>query len=228
MTSILTTLTQKPIQYDTFHFGGDDTNVGKSGLFGTIVQWDLNEKSDTFKSNFVFFVKKAFAFLDSIGIGTCFYGIGGFNGKLEKYKYYQTGLTRNAEARMKIVTALGGETVCRAIPVVQLNQADLTDYLKLQDNHFRSGQWVIQGEDSAGRKFVAMRTSDRNGQVHIFTIHQRYRETCIHPDRDDGSSWTTNIDDDSVVVQVSTERTLEFIEKIRNSRHERFSIATKL
>jgi hypothetical protein len=104
----LTTLTQKPVQYNTFSFGGDDRRLGKFGLFGTIVEWDLNERNDTFKTNMVFFVKIAFAFLDSIGLGTCCFGISGFEGKLKESEYYQTGPARNAEARMKIVTALGG------------------------------------------------------------------------------------------------------------------------
>src|ERR1043165_6723444 len=148
----LTTLTQKPVQYNTFHFGGDDTSLGKSGLFGTIVQWDLNEKNDTFKANLVFIVKKSFAFLDRLCIGPCLFGYGGFSGKLEECEYYQKGLTRNGEARMQIVTALGGESVCRSVPVVSLASSDLECYLKLKDTYFQRGQWLVQGEDQAGRK----------------------------------------------------------------------------
>lgn len=224
----LITLTQKPVEYNTFSFGGDDTSLGKSGLFGTIVEWDLNERNDTFKTNFVFFVKKAFAFLDSIGLGVCCFGSEGLKGKLEESEYYQTGLARNAEARMKVVTALGGEAACRNIPVVQLNRADFTEYLKLGDQYFARGQSFIQGEDPAGRKFASVRTINRrNGQVHVFTCHQRYRETCISRWNPDGGFWTTNIDDDTEMVRVGTPYTLEFIEKIRASRHERFSIAPK-
>ncbi len=224
----LTTLTQRPVQHNTFSFGGDDTSLGKSGLFGTIVEWDRNERNDTFKTNIVFVVKKLFQFLDSICIGTCLFGSEGFTGKLEECEYYQTGLTRNAQARMLVVDALGGEAACRMIPVVQLNPADFTDYLKLQDNYFRSGQWAVQGEDPAGRKFVAMRVVDRtNGHVHIFTAHQRYRETSITRWNTDGSTWTTNIDNDSEMVQVGTTHATHFIEKIRAGRHDRLTIAPK-
>ncbi len=231
----LTTLTQKPVQYNTFSFGGDDTSLGKSGIFGKIVEWDLNERNDTFKANLVFFVKKAFAFFDSIGAPLCcfcWFGIGGtFANLLKVREFYQTGPARNADARMKIVTALGGEAACRNIAVVQLNPADFQDYLKIRDNYFARGQSKVQGEDPAGRKFVSLRTIDRtNGQVHVFTCHQRYRETCISPNQDppqDGSLWTTNNDNDSHMVQVGTRHTLEFLEKIRANRHERFSIAPK-
>ncbi len=224
----LTTLTQRPVQHNTFSFGGDDTSLGKSGLFGTIVEWDRNARNDTFKTNVVYFVKKAFEFLDKFCLGTCLFGSAGLTGKLEECEYYQTGLTRNAEARMKIVTSLGGEANCRMIPVVQLNPADFTDYLKLQDNYFRSGQWAVQGEDPAGRKFIAMRVAKRsNGEVHIFTAHQRLRETCITRWSCDGSTWTTNIDNDSQMVQVGTDHTTRFIDEIRANRHERFTIAPK-
>lgn len=223
----LTTLTQKPVQYNTFSFGGDDTSLGKSGIFGKIVEWDLNERNDTFKANLVFFVKKAFAFLDSIGLGTCCFGISGFEGKLQESEYYQTGPARNAEARMKIVTALGGEAACRNIPVVQLNPADFEDYLKLRDHYFARGQSIIQGEDLAGRKFASIRTLDRtNGHVHVFTIQQRYRETCISSMSGGGSLWTVNIDDDSQMVG-GGDVARTFLEKIRANRYERFSIAPK-
>ena len=223
----LTTLTQQPVQYNTFHFGGDDTSEGKSGLSGTIVQWDLHEKDDVFKTFIVFVVKKAFAFLDRFCLGTCLFGIHGLQGKLEECEYYQTGPGRNAQARMQIVTAFSGETVCRSIPVVQLAPADFEHYLKLGDQYFHRGQWAVQGEDPAGRKFAAMRVTDRtNGQVHVFTVHQRYRETCITANGG-GSVWTTNIDNDQQMVRVGTQSACEFIQKLRASHHERFTIAPK-
>jgi len=219
----LTTLTQKPVQYNTFHFGGDDTSLGKSGVFGTVAEWGLNQKNDTFKANLVFLAKKVFAFLDSIGLGACCFGADGLKGKLNESEYYQTTLARGAQARMKIVTAFGGEAVCNSVAVVSLRSSDLECYLKLKDNLFQRGQWLVQGEDPAGRKFAAMRVIDRtNGQVHVYTVHQRYRETCM-----DGGIWTTNIDDDSQMVRVGTNHACKFIKQICTSRHERFSIAPK-
>ena len=108
MSGTILSLTQKPIEYDTFSFGGDDTDLGKSGLYGTVVEWDRNAKDDCFKANFVFFVKKAFAFLDYIGIGTCIYGQTGFAGQLVQCEAYQMGPEHNKQAREKIITALGG------------------------------------------------------------------------------------------------------------------------
>jgi hypothetical protein len=223
----LTTLTQKPIQYNTFSFGSDDTSIGKSGFFGTIAQWDLNAKDDCFKANFVFLVKKAFAFLDAIGIGMCFFGRYGFIGEIEDCEHYQTGPLRNQQAREKVVAALGGESVCRSIPVVNFNAQDLTDYLKLGDEYFRGGQWVVQTEDPAGRKAVVMRLVDRLGTVHTATAHQRYRETCF---RNTGDVWTLNFVAENLRgfgVDPNTDRVAEFIEKVRTLRHEQFAPAPK-
>jgi hypothetical protein len=64
----------------------DDTQLRQSGLFGTIVQWDAYANDDVFKANFVFIMKKAFAFLDMIGIGSCVYGNDGFTGKVREYE----------------------------------------------------------------------------------------------------------------------------------------------
>ena len=225
----LTTLTQRPVVHNTFSFGGDDVPLmeqKKWGLFGTVAEWDINAKDDCFKANFVFFVKKAFAFLDAIGMGTCFFGIGGFNGKLEDCNHYQTGPIRNQQARGKIINALGGEAVCAAIPVVNFNATDLTDYLKLGDAYFRGGQWIVQTEDDAGRKAVVMRLTDRLGHVQIATAHQRYRETCFH--NEGGGLWTVNFEsNDHGGVNPDTDHVVEFIEKVRTRRHQEFTPTPK-
>jgi hypothetical protein len=221
MRTPLTSLTEKPVQYNTFSFGGDDTTLGKSGLFGTIVEWDLNAKDDCFKANFVFFVKKAFNFLDAIGPGTCFFGIDGFQGKLKECEMYQTGLDRNQKARERIIAAFGGEAICRSFRVVHLQDRDFTDYLKLGDGYFNRGESIVQGEDPAGRKFAAMRLVDTAGRVRIATIHQRYRETCIIPySGAGGSMWTTNFHDGREMVRPATDDAVEFIQRIRDRQHE--------
>ncbi len=225
----LNSLTQQPIQHSQFSFGGDDTRLGKSGLFGKIVSWDLHARNDCFKTNFVFLMKKAFAFLDAIGVGTCFFGRSGFTGKIRTCQQYQTGLDRNREARERVVNALGGAAVCGNIPSVTIQANHFTDYLKLGDQYFRSGQSIVQGEDLAGRKFAVMRLSDRSGNTHIATIHQRYRETCIDSSGiyGDGSLWTLNFNSDGQPVAVGTDRVVEFIEKVRTNRHEQFTLAIK-
>ncbi len=225
----LTTLTNKPVQYSTFSFGGDDTQLGKSGLFGRIAEWDRNAKEDCFKANVVFLLKRAFDFLDALCIGACLFGIGGFHGKLDESEYYQTGLDRNREAREKVIHALGGAEVCRRIPCANLNAEDFTDYLKLGDQYFQGGQWIVQGEDLAGRKFISMRLVDRMGNVHIATAHQRYRETCIRQGFGDGSSWTLGFEQENVYPSIvnNPDAVATFIEKVRTLRHEQFSIAPK-
>ncbi|MBS0603447.1 MAG: hypothetical protein JSS60_00250 [Verrucomicrobia bacterium] len=226
MSAPLTSLTQKPIQYSTFSFGGDDTQLGQSGLFGTVTEWDRNAKEDSFKSNVVFFLKKAFDFLDTVGIGTCVFGNRGFSGQLEDSAYYQTGLDRNKQAREKIVTALGGEAVCSRIPVVNLRQSDFKDYLALGDEYFRGGDWVVQGEDPAGRKFALLRLADRTGRIVTATVHQRYRETCINRISSGGSLWAVNFNGREG-GDANTDRVADFVQQVRTMRHGEFTIAPK-
>ena len=173
--------------------------------------------------------KKAFAFLDFVGIGTCFYGAVGFTGQLNICESYQTGLERNKQAREKIIAALGGGAACSAIPVVNFNPGHLSDYLKLGDAYFSRGQSIVQGEDAAGRKFVLLRLTDHTGGLAIATIHQRYRETCISGLSGGGSLWTSNLSwDRSFPVDVGTDNAVEFIQKVRTRQHPGFTLAPKL
>jgi hypothetical protein len=231
MSAPLTSLTQKPVEYNTFSFGGDDTSLGKTGFFNSIAEWDRNSSGDACKANFIFLVKKTFQFLDAIGIGTCVFGYGGFGGQLDNAMYNQTGLDRNRAAREKIVNALGGQDVCQRIPVVNLDQRDFEDYMKLGNEYFRGGQWVAQGEDPAGRKFALLRIADRAGRVFTATVHQRYRETCILRASGGGSLWTVNIAAngqlDGRFGEVNTDRAADFIQRVRTNRHEEFTVAPK-
>lgn len=228
MSGSILSLTQKPVSYNTFSFGGDDTGLGRTGFYGTVVEWDKNAKDDCFKANFVFFIKKAFAFLDSIGIGTCFYGATGFTGELDKCEYYQSGPERNKLAREKIITALGGVADCVGIPITQFNPDHLRDYLKLGDEYFSRGQTTVQGEDVAGRKFVLLRLADRAGRIVIATIHQRYRETCISRLSSGGALWTSNLPSPyESLADVGTDKTVEFIQKVKARQHQEFTLAPK-
>lgn len=223
MTGTILSLTQKPVTQNTFSFGGDDTSLGRTGLFGTVVEWDRTAQQDSFKAHFVFFVKKSFAFLDAVGIGTCIYGAPGFAGKLRDCEYYYDGPKFNRQAREKIIAALGGEVVCAAIPVVQMQQSDFSDYLKLGDTYFRRGQSIVQGEDLAGRKFVLLRLADRTGRIVIATIHQRYRETCIAKGAG-GGLWVSNPTNNFGMtqldlIQIGVDRVAQFIHAVRTGRH---------
>lgn len=227
MPGTILSLTQKPVTYDTFSYGGDDTGLGKTGFFGTVVEWDKNAQGDCFKANFVFFVKKAFAFLDTVGVGKCIYGLTGLTGELDRCEFYQSGLDRNKQARERIIIALGGEADCTEIPVIQPLSSHLADYMKLGDEYFVRGQAVVQGEDAAGRKFVLLRLADRTGRIVIATIHQRYRETCISS-TGGGSLWTSNLSGPyQSLVNVGTNNAVEFIEKVRMRQHNEFTIAPK-
>lgn len=226
MTTPLLSLTQLPVQYSTFEFGGDDTQTGRSGLMGRITEWDLDENKSCFVANFIFVVKKLFDFLDAMGIGTCFFGMGGFKGKMREYEYYLTGLERNRAAREAIVHALGGEEVCRGFRTVALNASDFTGYIKLSDTHFNSGESIIQAEDPAGRKLVALRLTHRaSGAVYIATVHQRMRETCIHHMFRDGSRWTVNFSPDLVAPEI--DHPARFIHALRDGRNEMFALTPK-
>ena len=211
----LTTLTQKPVLYDVTKFGGDVPQLKLSGLFGTIVQWDADAKDDVFKANFVFIMKRAFEFLDVVGIGACIYGDDGFNGKISEYKaklrehygMYEYLLRRNGLERAKIIYALGGDAVCRTIPVVQLNPEGFQEFLKLSEQNFPQGHSIVQGEDPAGRKFVSMRLCDLTlTNLFIVTAHQRYRETHI-----DGGRWVLNFTQ-VVAGYADTDSVAKFIE----------------
>lgn len=230
MSAPLNTVTQKPIEYSTFSFGGDDTKLGHDGLFGKLAKWDRKSSPESLKAHFVFFAKKAFAFLDFIGIGTCFYGIGGFTTKLDECIFYQGAPARNREAREKIVNALGGKEVCEIIPIVQLNRTDLTDYLRLGDRYFKSGEWIVQGEDLAGRKFILLRLADKvSGQIQTLTIHQRYRETSASISLG-GRTWVANFSNDRQDTFVDTVGSVsipQYIEQIRTGRARDFAIAMK-
>lgn len=222
--------TQKPVTQSTFIFGGDDTHLGRTGFFGTVVQWDRTAQQDSFKANFVFFIKKAFAFLDASGIGTCFYGITGFGGKLKECENYYDGPEHNRQAREKIIAALGGEAICAAIPVVQIQPSDFTDYLKLGDQYFSRGQSVVQGEDPAGRKFVLLRMADRTGRIVTATIHQRYRETCISRHGEGGGLWVSNLPAGYFsidFIELGVDNVAEFIQKLRTHQHRDFTLTPK-
>ena len=195
----LTTLTTKPVQHDVKQFGGDDTQLKQSGFLATIVKWDADTNSSVFKVNFVFIVKKVFAFLDKIRIGKCIYGNKGFTGKIGDLafnlknhpSFCASFLRQNRDARMQIVEVLGGEKACKAIPVVDLDPKDFKESLTLGDQYFSKGQGIIQGTDLAGRTFVSFRVEDSHfafSNPHIVTVHQRYRET----EEGGGDVWWMN------------------------------------
>lgn len=104
-------------------------------------------------------------------------------------------LAQNAQARMKIIEALGGEKACKRIPIVECpEESDYFDCF-IDYSHFPKGHAIVQGEDQAGRKFVLLRLEDKTDKtIFIHRIFQRRVETDITPLKrePDGSLKNTN------------------------------------
>ena len=226
----LTTLTYRPVHNDhnVRQFGGDDTQLKLSGLFGTIVQWDADAKDDVFKANFVFMMKKAFAFLDKIGLGTCIYGEEGLEGCIRYYEAEwikcQATLELNRLAREKIIRALGGVAECQKIPVVDFNRRDLQSHLSLNDEYLSGGQHIVRLTDPFGRTAVVMHLRDKTREVYTATAHQLYRETSNR-----GNEWALNFDKvyPGAEIYSDTDRVAKFIEEVRTHQHKQFSFLPK-
>lgn len=224
----LTTLTQAPVHKDVYLYGGDDTQLKGSRFFATIVRWDADTNSSVFKTNFVFVIKIAFVFLDSIGVGYCLYGEEGFEGRSRhfttEWERCQSTLKLNQIAREKIVAALCVPKDCGVIPVVEFREEDLNEYLKLDSWYLREGECVVQLEDTAGRKAIVMLLEDRHSkEVYTATVHQVYRETSNR-----GSQWTLTFDREFRSVDDNIVQIAAFIENVRKNQHERFAFVRKL
>lgn len=213
MSASLTPLTQSPVVTSSFPIAPDEGIFGMSSLLRTIAIWDADAKDDVFKTNFVFFVKKAFAFLDRCGIGSCFYSEG-FTGMIRAYAdrlstHRQSNtnlLERTRSAREEIVNALGGERMCRTYPVVNLKPEDCGQHLKLNDQYFSQGQHIVQGEDPNGRKFAVLRLHDSSNSLLIATVHQLFHETD-----NNGSLWIANFSQPSRRMIIGTDSVVNFI-----------------
>lgn len=259
----LASLTKRPVLTSCLEYGNDDSQLGRSGMLGTIATWSIESKEDCYKAYFVFFIKKLFYFLDWIGMGQYVFGSRGFSGELNRCIIYQTGLERNAQSREKIIDALGGREDCAKIRTISYDASYAADFdnsskynfdvaklqglqasLKLGEQAFYSREGVLQGEDMAGRKLVAMRLIDVKGVVYIATAHQPLRETCINDELADGRHWILNffVDWRYWILNIhacdytsyniglgkdSTDKVAEFIKKVVNGQHEKFSIAPK-
>ena len=185
-------------------FGRDDEAYINSGFFGTIRLWDAESNQSCFKANFVFLVKKIFDFLEWIRIGSV------FNYRLRLYEQIEISLEHNRLSRERIVAALGGESVCRNIPVVTIRERDVKKFLILGDEYFSRGQTLLQGEDPGGRKFAMIRLLDHTGRLCIFTLHQFNRETSgssTIPLKDD--AWVASSNEGEAIFD--TDRAIEFI-----------------
>ena len=127
----------------------------------------------------------------------------GFIGKISEYaddlrnhpRLSAAYLKINRLEREKIVKALGGEEICKAIPVVEFHPLFCTPSLILDDQYFAQGESVVQGQGEDGRTFVILRlreTADFStagpfplDRPFIVTVHQQYRETDVN-----GNKWS--------------------------------------
>ena len=138
-------------------------------------------------------------------------------------------IAENAEARMKIIEALGGKEACKKIPLVECPK--LSAYLDCFGNDFQfpKGYAIVQGEDQAGRKFVLMRLENKMDQtIFILKIFQRRRETCIVPDSrtQDGHGWVMPNRMGSYIWGV--EEIVPVIEEIMKGTHPTYSLAAQI
>ena len=229
----LITLTQRSVPNDDawrYRFGGNDTQLNQSGLFGIVVQWDADANSNVAKANFVFVMKKVFVFLDKIGVGACIYGKEGFEGRIRHYatewRKCQSTLDLNRLAREKIIRALGGVAECQKIPVVDFKTEDLTPELQLDDEYLSRGQHIVQLEDSVGRKAIVMHLKYRTGQVFTATAYQPYPETS-----NNGNQWSLKFLTYQAYrhtdIYSDTDSVAAFIEKVRTGRDDQFSFFPK-
>ena len=197
MTASLSPLVQNPVMPSLFPVIPDEDSM--SVFFRNIAIWDADANSNVFKTAFVFLVKKAFAFLDFCGIGSCFYS-GGFAGRFSAYESflsrlrsdYARNLADGRTAREKIVNALGGEAMCRTIPLANLRTEErffaMFNDSSRADENFASGQHIVQGErEDTGRKFVILRLHDSSNSLIIAIVHQLFAETDSN-----GSFWVAN------------------------------------
>ncbi len=251
---LLTSTIQAPIpsyQLNVPYFvGHDDTQGWHSGLIGKVAEWDLDLNKSCWTANCLFVVKKLFNFLDWSGFGHFvfgqFYGgnglvtpLIGFNGKLEQYKYFQTGVERNRLAREKIVAGLGGERTCRAFRSVPLTDREYcqcwtTGNFELQESYFNRGESIVQGETPAGTKFAAMRLTQRStNRVFIATIKQLYRETSISLGGHDGSIWHVSLFPflpNSQITDITAhnaDEAAEFARTLCSGQHQEFVLSPK-
>jgi hypothetical protein len=233
-----------------YHVGGDDTQGWHSGLIGKVAEWDLDINKSCLTANCLFVVKKIFDFLDSSGFGHFvfghFYGLSGtsqalsgFNGKLQQYKYFQTGVERNRVAREKIVFGLGGQETCRAFRSLLLTDREYSQCwssgnFDLQESYFNSGESIVQGETPAGTKFAAIRLTERStNRIFIATIKQLYRETHIALGEIDGSKWHVSIFPflpDSQITDITAhnaDEAAEFARTLCSGQHREFVLSPK-
>lgn len=135
-------------------------------------------------------------------------------------------MAQNADARQKIVEALGGDEACRSIPIVECPKLfPYLDCFRAYD-HFPKGHAIVQGEDQAGRKFVLLRLIDKKtDEVFIERIFQRRRETCIAPSNrgQDGSAWVNETNDFRPAVW-GADKIADSIKEILANTHPKYRL----
>lgn len=217
----LTSMTRKPILYNTFSFGGDD-------LLG------YNEKLLA-ENDPLFEAKKSIRqrYVEAVE-----------NNDLQRqrdledeYERYQRNVTRqvreypnrkddeiirlvrqqikNKDQREQLVKALGGKAFCETIPVIYPTKLDDYMYFKLSD--LPAGSSFAQYEDEAGRKGLLIRLSNKNtGQDELGHCFERYRETTLGL-----YCWLTN---ENIGLE-GIDNIVEFLYQINPRPHAQFELA---
>ncbi len=191
--------TNLPVVYNTFSFGGDDyigkleQQLDKDDPILNIVHDIDTCYRDIVKQYFKGDIDEETYIKNIELIKFTYVNYKKTLEQLESSKNFNNDLTycceeilHNEEARIKIVEALGGEELCKTIPVIYPKTLSDYHYFTLKDTP--EGSLMAQYEDAAGRKGVLIKVIKKdNDQLCVIWLCQRYRETCCF--RAGGRLW---------------------------------------
>lgn len=204
-------ITQLPLAYNTFSFGGDDVlgaieNALKDdGYFETPMAKCIVEIRKKYQNNDYESLNDLRSFYDMLHRNQCEMFEKGRSGGTGHYLSMKKYVAENGIKRMQIVDALGGIDKVKDIKELVITEEMLTDYLIMTPKEM-GGEKIMQFEDPAGRKGFCLLHDNK-----VFTIHQRYRETSYN-----GIKWVGSCypQDYSLANELINGDIISFIKKI--------------
>jgi len=182
-------LTQLPLAYNTFSFGGDDVLAAiekaleNENYYGTPTAKFLIEIRKKYQNNEYESLNDLRSFYGMLYRNQCEMFEKGRSGGTGYYLNMKKCVTENGMKRMQIVDALGGVEKVKNIKELIITEEMLTDYLIMTPEEM-GDEKIMQFEDPAGRKGFCILHDNK-----VFTIHQRYRETSYNGHKWVGSSY---------------------------------------
>ena len=173
-------LTQLPLAYNTFSFGGDDVlgaienALEKDGYYDTPMAKCINETRKKYQNNDYESLNDLRSFYNMLHRNQCEMLEKNHFEKSSSYFSMKKYVAENGIKRMQIVNALGGIEKVKDIKELTITEEMLTDYLIMTPKEMGEEK-IMQFEDPAGRKGFCMLHDNK-----VFTIHQRYRETSYN------------------------------------------------